>query len=1814
MSIESLKPVTTADDPHHTRLPFGSDLPPRLVPRGYQLELFQRACKENIITSLETGSGKTLVAALLIKKTIEDLEETNDHHTGTAKYTRELANGKEHHKQVVEDEEDNECDGRNESDIEDYESMLDIDHTSDDPQDFMDANTETSDEEYNSKSGLEDDLMNIDSEVEQVLPNASDTNEIQDKSKHVEDALFERNTSGKTSSSDYGKVNEDSRLLPPILKPQVCDHDAVEVPGSQPQASSCPPSYSIAKEPQGPQYPHSALLSSSNPRETMKNIQYSSGNLSNTNICSLVDLQSPGKYRGPNEHQVNSLDHPRIVPEKEMEAWCDKPESRANSDKKLRGGDDTLDSFSAPVQLTSPAQDHRESSSSPGSLQARAAAMPKQKIAVFLVHRVPLVLQQAKVIQSVMKSHVHVGLYHGKKGCDDWTSSQWMSSLRTKRVLVMTAQVFLNLLRHGLVDIRSVALLVLDEVHHATKNHPYRRLFLEFYHTLPPGEARPRVFGMTATPVKAKAACQQSDPCLKAILALEATLDATVVTVSSEARSEVEVLVPKPEEFIAVFEESDMHLKLKDDEIAEFETPLVASVLEIVSSSLLHPANAIQNEEKDTRISGQTPKTKEGNLETEEENILQYLLWKLGFQAAAYFAKQLCDVKGICSGDAVEGLLRKSSERDIKRGGVTCRISLLLDILFSECMKCRQEFEQSSDPAEVRETFRCIVFVKERVTAVVLRWLINTVFKNLDSAELNAKSAIGVQNSVSRIRMSAAKLAETLDGFRQGQFGILVATNVVEEGLDVPACRLVVVFDATMSPSAYVQSRGRARRRGARYINFLDRGSEDAHVEILRARQGAEMMSLLVSSEKAQDCTNLLYREALMKDALSSENKLYSKETRAQVAGTEAVSLLHRYVVAKAVAMGLSESLRPEYVFSRTSTGAYNCQVNLPVGTSVKNGFSLTPQETEMNAKRSAALHAYSKLYEVGEVDEFLLPKRTAKSTARRISKNPIKPGVHLHLRQTRRRSDREEQTKSAKRDRRVRKCRIAHPNALQSSLEGTANKLFSSEENSQQNTSRGANLGIVTQAEHVVCSESMKAEHFHHQAHYATASLNEARHNEKQMLLFSVQVDEDIQDLDLDNARSAPKFGILVENYIPKEDWRSIRCPSGQDLISLSFEKKVTWCNEMQDTAYKYVRSLQLCLRGRAPGSAGAIDLFKDDYCKDKNTGFLLVPLRKCENTLNFDIDWPAIEKLLCFGWRCGPLEYPDYEQHLKEGLEHSLMCSSHENFGRVYLSGEIRKDLRVSSSAKGFLNPTFETFADYFLSRHKTPIKNKEQNLVEGYIVLDKLCRLSLSPFMLPPELCRIIPIPPMACYIASILPQWQTFLALRSCWRRNRISPDEQGFLSFARALQPNINNIAKEDVDLCHERLEFLGDAVLKVLFSMTSFVLNPLDNEGFLSDVRDFEVSNQKLADLAMEMKIQDCVAFSGVSQKAKSWPWFWGTSQNKPISISQKVLADCVEALIGAHYLQGGLEAAAVFMDKHEVLPGACRVLGISESGGESDGALIKVPNLVALDDREHSIFIKEVESIIGYRFRNRGHLVVALTHGSFRNGNCPSYQRYEYLGDAIIGFLLLSHLFDEYTDLSPGELTALRGPALSNDLFARVIVSLKIHKRFWFECAPLEVEMEKFANLLENEKGDEDVCKTMTVPKVLGDLLEAIVGAMVIDNGMKLDGVKNVVLSLMDKELRRFCDPEKFKHNPVSELVHYVQRVHNLRPTYKYYDNDINAATECAVVVNNREIFRGRGPTRRLAKHTAAVESLRVLRKEQNGGGRILTKYDADI
>lgn len=129
---------------------------------------------------------------------------------------------------------------------------------------------------------------------------------------------------------------------------------------------------------------------------------------------------------------------------------------------------------------------------------------PAPFFAVFLVPTVVLVEQQSKAVMT--HTDLKVGKYWGDMGVDYWDAATWKQQVDEFEVLVMTPAILLSALRHGFLKLYLIKVLIFDECHNARGKHPYACIMTEFYHLYMKSNFShlPRIFGMTASPIKAK--------------------------------------------------------------------------------------------------------------------------------------------------------------------------------------------------------------------------------------------------------------------------------------------------------------------------------------------------------------------------------------------------------------------------------------------------------------------------------------------------------------------------------------------------------------------------------------------------------------------------------------------------------------------------------------------------------------------------------------------------------------------------------------------------------------------------------------------------------------------------------------------------------------------------------------------------------------------------------------------------------------------------------------------------------------------------------------------------------------------------------------------------------------------------------------------------------------------------------------------------------------------------------------------------------------------------------------------------------------
>ncbi len=143
---------------------------------------------------------------------------------------------------------------------------------------------------------------------------------------------------------------------------------------------------------------------------------------------------------------------------------------------------------------------------------------------------------------------------------------------------------------------------------------------------------------------------------------------------------------------------------------------------------------------------------------------------------------------------------------------------------------------------------------------------------------------------------------------------------------------------------------------------------------------------------------------------------------------------------------------------------------------------------------------------------------------------------------------------------------------------------------------------------------------------------------------------------------------------------------------------------------------------------------------------------------------------------------------------------------------------------------------------------------------------------------------------------------------------------------------------------------------------------------------------------------------------------------------------------------------------------------------------------------------MRTLEERIGYRFSDRALLETALTHASYSNEKgVPSYERLEFLGDAVLQIVISRYLFLRFSDLPEGLLTKYRQYLVCEATLARIAGDLSL------------------GTYLRLGRG-EDAGNGRRRPSILADAVESLLAAIYLDGGMQ--AVEPLLLSLMRDEL----------------------------------------------------------------------------------------------
>jgi ribonuclease-3 len=222
---------------------------------------------------------------------------------------------------------------------------------------------------------------------------------------------------------------------------------------------------------------------------------------------------------------------------------------------------------------------------------------------------------------------------------------------------------------------------------------------------------------------------------------------------------------------------------------------------------------------------------------------------------------------------------------------------------------------------------------------------------------------------------------------------------------------------------------------------------------------------------------------------------------------------------------------------------------------------------------------------------------------------------------------------------------------------------------------------------------------------------------------------------------------------------------------------------------------------------------------------------------------------------------------------------------------------------------------------------------------------------------------------------------------------------------------------------------------------------------------------------------------------------------------------------------------------------------------------------------------LNTLQQVLGISFHDLSLLEQALVHSSYSNEN-PAYtalsnERLEFMGDAVLGFLIAERLHQGFPRLSEGEMTRLRAAIVQRSCLARIAATIGL------------------GNHLYLGKGEE-AGGGREKPTNLAAALEALIAAVYLDQGLAT--TREFVLRLFDTELDTVLT-QGSGGDYKSQLQEFTQAKWQLTPTYHLVeaigpDHDKTFTVE--VRIDDTVLARGSGKSKKMAETEAARAALR--------------------
>ncbi|KAG0638925.1 hypothetical protein HOY80DRAFT_126670 [Tuber brumale] len=1036
--------------------------------------------------------------------------------------------------------------------------------------------------------------------------------------------------------------------------------------------------------------------------------------------------------------------------------------------------------------------------------------------------------------------------------------------------------------------------------------------------------------------------------------------------------------------------------------------------------------------------------------------------------------------------------------------------------------------------------FAGLIFVEQRVGVSILAEILKTDPRTKDIFRIG--TVVGVSEGNGRTRKAIYELVnlkgqyETIEDFRAGKKNLVVSTSVVEEGMDIPACRLVVCFSLPPNLKSFIQRRGRARMAKSNYVLMFNGGDDQGKIDKFKQLEMDMIEEYLDETRKLEAETETEAEEPDEDGVLSKgrSRRFLIESTGALLTLDSAVSHLHHFC--NCLPQGEYMDLRPifqtwvvnqEQLDALKAMGSglsarplYMAEVLLPncIAPEVRRARSREAWGTEKWAKRDAAFEAYLALRQLqGDplIDDHLMPLLQTDpdiaDATKKLEKRPSKVAV--------------DNTMDPWSEKKWEKDTVAFATPIMLNM-----------------PSSGGGPVVVEILTHFACPDVAK--------------------------IMVYRTNSDIGEVIVGPSRCLGVNPGIIERG-KKTTYALLSCifgsrmkPGVKDFPYLFVPK-----NEADDWVERGDEVPITLLDAYRTQEAGPdIGIIKDN----SQNGVRYVMQR----------------------WRNGVT--PE---------EHENLLDRYKGRG-IDRNGVFIEAIRLSGR-RDFLHP-----------------ESNEPSSESSTLLIPELCTVDVVPWKYSQ----------LAMYLPGIIRRIEmSFIA--ADLERTLLHP--VGFNSIPKMVTALSASSARESTD--YQRFEFLGDSVLKFLTSVNLLDEHPFWHEGYLTRKKEQMVANSRLARAAIDNRLAKWIItdiFTGSKWRPRyvipEEEEFPEKKRKGPKQLSTKILADVVEALIGAAYLEGGYSKALKVI----------RAFGLNINWKSLEERTTSLLNRASRYPEVHLSHLKGLESLIGYHFTHKALLLEAITHPSWESDMTSlSYQRMEFLGDALLDMVVVNHLFFSPRNLSHIDMHLYKSSVVNGNFLAYLSLRCAVDAKYYgisqrAQSTEVEivnksrkVELWKFirhqhqqiqhAQKICSKRYEEDLRDSVQAAldygkdypwtelsplesdksgrnKFLSDVVEAIIGAVFIDSGGNFETVQSLAERLgILKVLKRLVADNVDVTHPVKKLGEAVAA--NGQGTVQYTQSVEGGGYSCAVMVNEEKLLSVRAASRSEARTKAAELALSV-------------------